>query len=130
MCDLTEQKCEINKTLQDIIDKDILSQMANIHWSELSENKRQKKILVYNKILLNNWGVDKEIKWSNNYSELNELQKRLLLKKELINAYNILSESDRVIVNEYCNIQKDKRIWINLSENERQSLFRAIFNIY
>ncbi len=124
------QHNDSQKILQDIIDKNILEENAMIHWGEMSSNKKKQKGFKYNKVLQNNWNLQESLNWVNEYFALNELQKRLLLKRELINAYNALKQEDRELFNSYLDINPKATSWIMLTALEKQKIFKNIFNNY
>lgn len=118
------------KTLQDILDRNIFERRAMIHWTEMSLDKKKKKGFKYNKVLKHTWNIHEDFQWLNEYFALDELQRRLLLKKELINAYNNLNDDDRLIVNQYLNIRETVKKWICLNSDEKKNLIKGVFNFF
>lgn len=119
-----------SKTLSDILDRDALERKAMIHWTEMSAKKRKKKGYKYNQVLKGSWLVQESFEWLNDYFTLQEVQKRLLLKKELINAYNNLATEDRILVNQYLNIREQNSRWMQLTSEEKKQLIKAVFNFF
>lgn len=118
------------KTLQDIIDKDILEKKALEHWSEISTAQKKKRGYKYNKVISNSWNIREEFNWLDEYFALDEIQKRMLLKRELINAYNALNGEDRKLFNSYLEIDETISSWLKLRTKDKQKIFKAIFNFY
>ena len=127
---LDNEKIEINKTLTDIIDPEILEFKAMFHWRQMSSSKKKQKGFVYNKVLQHSWGISEPLNWVVEYSELTDVQKRILLKKELINAYNELNSDDKVLFNEYLALPKENVKWNTLTQENKRIVIKTLFKIF
>lgn len=125
-----DKKIENNKTLTDIICPEILELKASMNWRQMSSNDKKKKGFIYNKVLKQQWAVDDNLNWVCEYNALNEIQKRMLLKKELINSYNDLEENDRMLFNEYLNIERNNTKWHTLSQENKRVIFKTLFKFF
>lgn len=115
------------KILKDLIDKDLIEAKAIVNWQMLPSIKKKQKSYKYNQVLTNQWRVDSTKNWSCKYIDLTVEQKRLLLKKELINTYNALSEDDKLLLEQYLNLDKAAKEWVSLSSDDKKKLIQLIF---
>lgn len=119
-----------HKILQDFLCKKRIECRAVINWFKLPTTVKRKKIRKYNKILQNYWNIQSQLEWPDDFFELNEIQRRLLLKNELINVYNNLSIDDKRCVNSILELNENHLSWICLTSSEKKKLLKAVFNFF
>lgn len=127
---INNEEANVNKTLTDIIDPDKLTLNAILHWGRMDNSKKKQKGCVYNKILQKQWNIDTNFEWDCEYHNLAEVQKRMLLKKELINAYDNLEKTDKMLFNQYLDINTENTKWYTLNKDDKKKIIRALFNIF
>lgn len=122
------EKNNCGKTLQDILNRERLERQAVVNWFEMPLEKRKQKAKQYNHIIQEQWNVQEDLKWDDDYFKLNEFQKRLLLKRELVNAYNMLSTEDKQLLQDLLQLETSIFKWHLLSGQDKRKIIRAVFN--
>ena len=122
------EKNNCGKTLQDILNRERLERQAVVNWFEMPLEKRKQKAKQYNHIIQEQWNVQEDLKWDDDYFKLNEFQKRLLLKRELVNAYNMLSTEDKQLLQDLLQLETSIFKWHLLNGQDKRKIIRAVFN--
>ena len=110
-------------TLDDLLIRNYVSQRTREKWDREGDEYKECRGAKYAHIFKNPNNV---LNWKVDFSELSRGQQSVLMKREIINTYDLLSHEEKKKLQDKLNLSRSPNKWFNLPPKDKKKILKVI----
>lgn len=110
-------------TLDDLLIRNYVSQRTREKWNNEDDENKEYRGLKYAHLFQKSNNV---LDWKVDYSDLTKGQQSLLMKREIINTYDLLSHEEKKKLQNQLKLSRSPNKWFNLPPRDKAKILKVV----